>query len=1255
MLELISSNHLSENNGQDEKTNTNIEMADFSKVFEAFVTFTNSDEEDGHSKPDATGEMKQMTEGKESNEPPDKLEDKSPVGDPNIAQSDASKESEYLVPSSDSQGATVTAPTELPPDTSNPVVPPIRVRTPPPPVIIPIKPVKGKVSPPTYPPPDRPGRNTNQLIYIKRKVIPALWGHKYAWPFKKPVDAIKLKLPDYHTIIKQPMDLGTIRKRLNNKYYWSSKECNEDINLVFRNCLIYNKPDQDIVLMGKTLAQVFESKIELMMETEQDMDALKASVKRRKKEPGEATVRKKPFYGNNIMLKDKPLNSLMDFESKIPIAQVGMPYSLVSDSTKQGPSEEESDSEDSDDSEDESDSEDELDLARAPGAKLKKYPSQRPPALSNNKSRGLLSERKPVKNFCKYCDQSFLSKYVRDMHEKVKHLQRDYYEKNPGKKVPPLKVPVKKEKPNPNSLQILPVNKEGEAGKSSSHSAEVSASFNQTNSLYNKGAIMAKTAMGSQNSLPSTYNHSNAFFNAQHPNSLSYTPKPFNDTDLMNFVDKKHQAMNKQAERNKQQNKTTFSQFGVKNRQVTPPNAEARPINHGQYLNSISQNFSPHETSKVQRTDSVNTIPEDMLFAVSDDLISVKQESVGFLNAQNQSRICTKMPGGQELRILSRNNSLSENNAMQNKNGNSNEINNSLAKIRSPPSAIHHIMSPNTEERTSSIISPPVKKLSPDSGFPGSPEPKYDLQKELGFMEPTFQKSAIETNNKLSKLPGPPDMNKYSHPSTTLSHSLQSIMTRPGDSRPTQMFQRNQNVFRPPNMLESLSSQTNSLIVKHAQPLVQPQSQNFTGLQSMPNSMMMSRGISELKNQRRPSLNTLISQEKLGGPQKTKTEVLSPSTNLKQISPQSVINRKSMDDVAVLDRSNFIPRRPSIPMPSNRSYAQSQQPSPSPTDRIVNRNGKPEYDLSLVSTIPTPTANHMSQAPRPISLESRSSNIPSKTHSLPIVHTMIKNNFQVNISTETGNAQPKQSKPIDVLAQTLKLSEISADLTDFDFAPQEPPKMPMLVTNSRSAPAVSLIQQPETQELKLEDLKHLRTETMSIPTSRSLNSKSSNAQEEFKDLLDFSNITYQDVRQLIGPTDNMIVYPESEAGSYSEVIASGSQQMVLSSTSTVQSSSRVATTISNSGTSLFPASSIATFTLQAPSLSSSASMTGSSMPSFSQDLVYTDIINLDPNAVYTVQGGIQSVVQPGFDINQQGGFDGGSGKKSKDSSGKWWS
>ena len=43
--------------------------------------------------------------------------------------------------------------------------------------------------------PDEPGRMTNQLQFLQRTVMKALWKHQFAWPFHSPVDAIKLGLP----------------------------------------------------------------------------------------------------------------------------------------------------------------------------------------------------------------------------------------------------------------------------------------------------------------------------------------------------------------------------------------------------------------------------------------------------------------------------------------------------------------------------------------------------------------------------------------------------------------------------------------------------------------------------------------------------------------------------------------------------------------------------------------------------------------------------------------------------------------------------------------------------------------------------------------------------------------------------------------------------------------------------------------------------------------------------------------------------
>ncbi len=75
------------------------------------------------------------------------------------------------------------------------------------------------------------------------------------------------------------MDLGTIKKRLETNYYYSFKECITDINLMFTNCYLYNKPGeviqdklflekkdfddhfQDVVVMGATLEKLFYEKL----------------------------------------------------------------------------------------------------------------------------------------------------------------------------------------------------------------------------------------------------------------------------------------------------------------------------------------------------------------------------------------------------------------------------------------------------------------------------------------------------------------------------------------------------------------------------------------------------------------------------------------------------------------------------------------------------------------------------------------------------------------------------------------------------------------------------------------------------------------------------------------------------------------------------------------------------------------------------------------------------------------------------------
>ncbi|TSK20140.1 Bromodomain-containing protein 3 [Bagarius yarrelli] len=161
--------------------------------------------------------------------------------------------------------------------------------------------------------PSRQGRITNQLQYLQKVVSKALWRHHFAWPFHEPVDAVRLNLPDYHKIIKQPMDMGTIKKRLENNYYRSASECIQDFNTMFTNCYIYNKPTDDIVLMAQSLEKVFLQKVAQMPQDEIELPppaprgrAIKTAKSRRGRGGGLSVAQQVPAVSQSAYSPSSP-------------------------------------------------------------------------------------------------------------------------------------------------------------------------------------------------------------------------------------------------------------------------------------------------------------------------------------------------------------------------------------------------------------------------------------------------------------------------------------------------------------------------------------------------------------------------------------------------------------------------------------------------------------------------------------------------------------------------------------------------------------------------------------------------------------------------------------------------------------------------------------------------------------------------------------------------------------------------------------
>ncbi|KAK8806807.1 hypothetical protein WA588_005607 [Blastocystis sp. NMH] len=86
-----------------------------------------------------------------------------------------------------------------------------------------------------------------------------------AEPFSKPVPWEEWKLMDYPRIVKQPMDLGTVKKKLDNDEYHDIYAFADDVHLIWYNCFLYNPEGSEIRLVCQKISQKFEEKFKNML------------------------------------------------------------------------------------------------------------------------------------------------------------------------------------------------------------------------------------------------------------------------------------------------------------------------------------------------------------------------------------------------------------------------------------------------------------------------------------------------------------------------------------------------------------------------------------------------------------------------------------------------------------------------------------------------------------------------------------------------------------------------------------------------------------------------------------------------------------------------------------------------------------------------------------------------------------------------------------------------------------------------------
>lgn len=84
-------------------------------------------------------------------------------------------------------------------------------------------------------------------------------------PFRQPVDPQVLQIPDYFDIVKKPMDLSTIKKKLDTGQYKDPWEYCDDVWLMFDNAWLYNRKTSRVYKYCTKLAEVFEAEIDPVM------------------------------------------------------------------------------------------------------------------------------------------------------------------------------------------------------------------------------------------------------------------------------------------------------------------------------------------------------------------------------------------------------------------------------------------------------------------------------------------------------------------------------------------------------------------------------------------------------------------------------------------------------------------------------------------------------------------------------------------------------------------------------------------------------------------------------------------------------------------------------------------------------------------------------------------------------------------------------------------------------------------------------
>ncbi|KAJ3679250.1 hypothetical protein LUZ60_017261 [Juncus effusus] len=110
------------------------------------------------------------------------------------------------------------------------------------------------------------------------QILNRLMKHKKQMWFNTPVDVAGMNLHDYYQIVKQPMDLGTVKSRLSKGLYQSAEDFASDVRLTFNNALLYNPKGHVVHELAFELLNLFDKLFNPVSESHRSQSAASTPV-----------------------------------------------------------------------------------------------------------------------------------------------------------------------------------------------------------------------------------------------------------------------------------------------------------------------------------------------------------------------------------------------------------------------------------------------------------------------------------------------------------------------------------------------------------------------------------------------------------------------------------------------------------------------------------------------------------------------------------------------------------------------------------------------------------------------------------------------------------------------------------------------------------------------------------------------------------------------------------------------------------------